>query len=736
VSPERFEAARVAHQRGDLAAAIQGYDELLRDEPALADVWHLKALAEHQSGRLDAAQASVSQAIALGGGKPGFLMLEGALCHDRGDLASAEARYAAVAQAMPAFAPAHVELGGVHMDQGRIEQALADFQAAVQADGKLVRAWNNLGIALQALGRMDEAKRAFDFTLGLDPAYPVAHYNLARIHQRANDIARALEHARAAAKARPGYTEAWLLIGDLHRRQRETLEALAAYDAAVRASPSHVDARVMRAEVVAEAGGYEEALAEYRRIAENAPAHLKAVQAANLLLPQVYASVEDVHRIRAQYAQGLEQLHDVADRFRFATPDAALDAMRWTNFYLAYQGRNDRELQRRYGEFQHRVLQANAPEFFQPRRTGAARSRPRVGFLSHFFFNCTAGRYFGPWVLQLDRSRFESFVYYTNEWVADDTRAIAAAASTFRHMPGRPLAEVARRIIADELDVLVYPELGMHAETFVLGGLRLAPVQCAGWGHPNTSGLPEMDHFLSCESMEPEDAASQYTERLSLLPGLGTHYRRPQTDDTSTRADFGIPADCIAYLVPQSIFKIHPDNDDLIAQVLQRDARAMVVMFASHHDHVTQAFARRLGARLEARGVDIHQRVIFLAPFVPHARYLRLNAVCDVMLDTVHWSGGNTSLDALAMGLPVVTWPGVLMRGRQSMAMLRALGVPELIARDGEEWVRTALAVGGDRDLRAELSARITANHGALFEQAEPIRALERVLLELASSQG
>jgi CRISPR-associated protein Csy1 len=85
-----------------------------------------------------------------------------------------------------------------------------------------------------------------------------------------------------------------------------------------------------------------------------------------------------------------------------------------------------------------------------------------------------------------------------------------------------------------------------------------------------------------------------------------------------------------------------------------------------------------------------------LKPDLPHAAYLRLNAVCDVMLDSLHWSGGNTSIDAIAAGLPIVTLPGALMRGRQSAAMLEAMGLSELVAADRDAYVTKALALGGD----------------------------------------
>jgi protein O-GlcNAc transferase len=98
------------------------------------------------------------------------------------------------------------------------------------------------------------------------------------------------------------------------------------------------------------------------------------------------------------------------------------------------------------------------------------------------------------------------------------------------------------------------------------------------------------------------------------------------------------------------------------------------------------------------------------------------------MLDTVHWSGGNTSLDALASGLPVVTRPGALMRSRQSRAMLEIVGAPELVAPDFEGQVATAVRVGRDPEARRALAGRILENRGALFGRDEPIRALEAFL--------
>ena len=222
-----------------------------------------------------------------------------------------------------------------------------------------------------------------------------------------------------------------------------------------------------------------------------------------------------------------------------------------------------------------------------------------------------------------------------------------------------------------------------------------------------------MDWFISCGEMEPADAQGDYSERLALLPGLGTRYAIPQAAPTGTRADYG------KKMSAGSQYRVKIPN-------------GIAVMFTSHHEAVTSTFAVRLHQVFQRRGIDLHDRTVFMSGQLTHADYLRLNELCDVMLDTVHWSGGNTSLDALASGLPIVTLPGHLMRGRQSQAMLRAVGAGELIAKDADDYVAKAVGLGRDRELRRSLSERILANRGELFERDEPVRALERFLEDAA----
>ena len=153
-------------------------------------------------------------------------------------------------------------------------------------------------------------------------------------------------------------------------------------------------------------------------------------------------------------------------------------------------------------------------------------------------------------------------------------------------------------------------------------------------------------------------------------------------------------------------------------------------MFAGRSNQITNAFVTRFKAALAQHGLaeaDMLGRVKIL-PSVDHNGYKRINQACDFMLDTLYWSGGNTSLDALARGLPIVTLPSTQMRGRQTMAMLKLLGVPDLIAKDEADYVQIAGKLASDVAWRSALSAKIHANDAALFADEAPIRALEKHL--------
>lgn len=631
------------------------------------------------------------------------------------DEALACMRRAAMAGRHPGL---HYNLGVSLQERGAIGAACAAFAEAVNLKPDFFQAWNNMGLALQDLRRFDKAAEAFRQALALRPDYVMALHNLGNLLLFTGHADEALASLRRLRVIEPE-------DGAVRRKEALALLRLGRHEEAEAVLGNDLEAL---ARLCVQMNDAEGAMVLYRRLAAQDPNNWLAQMEARLILPAVYPSNEAALRSRQRFTDGLAQLLALAQQ---PTGDATqiLRAVERDNFFLAYQGEDDRALQADYARLVRRLLEPVEPVVPEctalPVPAADGRTKLRIGFAGAFFRDCTAGQYFKSWITDLDSTRFERFVYVLGG-PEDRVSAEIRSVSTHYVRLEQPLPEVAGLIRGDELDVLVFPELGMNGRTYALAALRLAPVQCAGWGHPVTSGHASIDYFFSSTLMEPEDGDSHYTETLVRLPGLGSCYERPTVGENFTRADFGLPEQAHLYFFPHAPFKIHPENDRVVARILREDAQGVLVLFEGESRWMTEA----LLARLAAHGVAPEQ--LRVLPTLPRASYLEVNRLCDLMLDACRWSGGNTTLDALAAGLPVVTRYGRFMRGRQSAGMLSAMGLSELIAEDEEHYIVLSLKLVNDRPYREDVVRRMVAAQWKVFGDREPVRALERFFSDVA----
>src|SRR5206468_4728113 len=159
------------------------------------------------------------------------------------------------------------------------------------------------------------------------------------------------------------------------------------------------------------------------------------------------------------------------------------------------------------------------------------------------------------------------FCYHLGERQDYVTSEYRLEADHFRQM-GDGLGAVCKQILADQLHILVFLDIGMFPPATQIAALRLAPVQCCSWGHSVTSGLPTMDYFLSGDAMEPPDGANHYSEKLIRLPGFGLAYEKIDIpSQPKTRGEFGIPLEALVYVSLQSLFKYLPRYDHIFAEI-------------------------------------------------------------------------------------------------------------------------------------------------------------------------
>jgi predicted O-linked N-acetylglucosamine transferase (SPINDLY family) len=264
-----------------------------------------------------------------------------------------------------------------------------------------------------------------------------------------------------------------------------------------------------------------------------------------------------------------------------------------------------------------------------------------------------------------------------------------------------------------------------------LAAERLAPLQGVAWGQPETSGLPTIDVFLSSALMEPPDADRQYTERLVTLPGLGVHYipEGPPAEPCS-RVELGLRDGATLFWCGQALYKYLPQYDDVFARIASAvvDCHFLFIGFAKSRT-VTERFRARLLRTFEHHGLDGSRHIVFLDP-MPQARFLGTIRLADIVLDSIGWSGGKSTLDALMEAPAIVTYAGPLMRGRHTMAILTLIGATETIATTLDDYVAIATRLARDPAWRETVRAKIAAGRHRVMADAMPIRALERFLTD------
>jgi CRISPR-associated protein Csy1 len=613
----------------------------------------------------------------------------------------------------------------LHAQAGDFVQAQAAFREALQIDPGYAQAYSGLAAVLQRSGNLEQARAAWEDYVARFPQNRDAWGPLAEITSLLGDTKQAAEYLRRAVALEPANASLWFALGQLHAESRDLREARRCLERAVAIDAAHEGAISLLAWVLDELGETGAALALLAPAQGLTPSLGRRIR-HDLLLPQVYADMEELNRWRSRYADHLARLVEEANQGRLSAEQVF--NLNQSNFLLAYQGQNDTGLQQAYAKLMQILIGQVRPDLLAPVKRRTSRDgRIRVGFISGFLYECTVGHYFRSWIEGLDPKRFERFVFYNGARSDQLTSAVAAGSEHFLALRSNT-TDIAQTIRDQNLDILIYPEVGMYSANYLLAAMRLAPIQCAGWGHPVTTGSSNMDYFLTCGDMEPPDAAQHYCEKLIPLPGIGTRYALPPPHQQEpARSNFFLPENRHLYLCPQSLFKIHPENDAPYLDILERDPEAVLVFFAAPGTQVTQAFAQRLTRGMASRKLAPRSQIKFL-PRIDTAAFRAVLGLADVVLDTLHWSGGNTSLDALAVGAAIVTLPGSFMRGRQSMAMLEILGVPELIAASPAEYVAKATHLAGDIDLRQGLKERTISARDKLFNRAEPIEALSENL--------
>ncbi|MBM3852132.1 MAG: tetratricopeptide repeat protein [Verrucomicrobia bacterium] len=455
-----------------------------------------------------------------------------------------------------------------------------------------------------------------------------------------------------------------------------------------------------------------------------------------LACPQGFSRCGQAEAYSAHVLQRLEELHRWVKR----GPDVDVERE-----VLAVFARSKSALPlyfaegslRRHAELRGQLLSralVPASDRFDSVVTPRAGRKLRVGIINRHLGPQTETYTTLPTFEQLDPERFEVTLFVHRSGDSALEAYCGKQASELRVLTGSLEAQVAA-LRAAALDVAVFGTnlTAICNEVTRLALHRVAPLQVANNSSCITSGLPNIDLYVSGSLAEAPGAAGNFSERLGLLPGPAHAFNYEAEGAVATaictRAEFGLPSDAIVFVSAANYFKIIPEMQETWARLLAAVPGAYLLLHPFNPNWASEypvcRFQEEFGGVLASHGVAPSRWAVSTRPFPTRADVKTLLELGDIYLDTYPFAGVNSLVDPLELGLPVVAWEGATFRSRMGAALLRELEVPELIAENRADYLRIAQRLANESDYRESCAGVIRARMGRTPVFLDPLAASE-----------
>lgn len=454
----------------------------------------------------------------------------------------------------------------------------------------------------------------------------------------------------------------------------------------------------------------------------------------HLCLPSIPQSPQEIAKARLHFSEGLSRAE--------SNPSLELDILDEAiphTFELAYHNQDDRELLERYISLMRTLAQPILSQCLKEDSVSRAimkdpaRDRWRIGFLSQFFSKHSNAIAFEGLIRFLDRQNFEVILIHAAQ--PDKSRGrdtLDDFADQVVHLSSNYAAS-ASTLRGLDLDILFFTDIGMNAYSYLLPFFKTAPVQMTGWGVPHTSGIHEIDFYISSADLEPVGSEDSYTESLVRLPGgLPCYFSIKELSFTPLpREYFMLPTDYTLLGCLQSLHKIHPDFDAVLELIAQKNPDVAFVFVDDPIEARTGAFL----ARLTKTAPTVRDRCMTLA-HMSRAEYHALCNCIDLLLDPIYYGSGITFFEASFVGTPILTLEGHNLRSRVVSCGYREMDIEDPpIAETVDGYVELATQLINSPERRVRMRESIRSNSHRIFERLDFVRNFEDFCLQVVRAR-
>jgi predicted O-linked N-acetylglucosamine transferase (SPINDLY family) len=697
-----------AEEAGDLLRACEHYRKAVAIAPQYAAAHLNLGIGLEAIGNLEQACQSYESALGIDPADVYANYNLGRQLFSRNAIAEAEPLLRRAIDGNADFVDARVVLSRLLENKGELEGAAAELEQALRVRPDYFGALCNYADLLMKLGRADDAVSAWRRAIEVQPRNFDVNYKLAYLLSERGESAEAERLARQALRSNPTSLDARALMVNLYLSQGNLSNAAVEAEAALKLRPDWLDLLFDYGLILKRLARQAEAEAVFRRAIALDQTYVRAYQMLGAVLIS-QARIQDALDVFSEGRKHCDDAFDLESPEMFALnckEDISID-----------------DLFARHADYGRR-LEQHHPARFEPFDNARDPGRRlRIGYISGDLQHHVVPLFLLPLLEERDRAAFEVYCYSTGDTADKVTEQLRGLADVWRDVARKPANDVADMIHRDRIDILV--DLAGHSGTPNLRvfAQRPAPVQATWVGYLNTTGLTRIQYRISDDHCDPPGLTDRYhTEKLIRLPHSQWCYRPFVEVACESQAPFESNGHVTFGSFNQTV-KITPGVRKLWGEILTQvpDSRLLVVGVVDNR-------AREdLLRDLENAGVD-RSRVTMLS-YVPFEEYYRSFGRVDIALDTMPFSGGTTTCDALWMGTPVITAPGVRSWSRSAASILATLGMQDWIAESPEDYVRRAVQFARNPSTIAQLrkSLRSRMLGSPLMDKGGFARDMEQV---------
>ncbi|PSB44138.1 hypothetical protein C7B67_22965 [filamentous cyanobacterium Phorm 6] len=375
-----------------------------------------------------------------------------------------------------------------------------------------------------------------------------------------------------------------------------------------------------------------------------------------------------------------------------------------------------------------------------------ARTKIRLGIINDHFAPQTETFATIPVFEHLNRNQFEIYLYALNTSGHQLEQYCQSRADKLVALP-KEFGSQVQTIRADDLDILFFGT-NLTAINKPVGSLamhRLARVQTTSFCSPTTTGSRHIDYYITGKFTTPDASyQAQYREQLAVLEGSGFCFKYATESEVATvkptRQSMGISDNTTVFISGANFYKILPELRETWVKILAAVPNSILILYpfgpAWTRTYPVTPFVNNMNAVCAKYGVN-NNRLLFVKQLPSRVDVKEFLQLADVYLDSYPYAGATSLIDPLQVGLPTVVVEGNALRFRQGAAMLRELGISDLIARDETSYIQLAVNLATNPQLRLqkrqEILRKMQANP-ACFDSVAYSGAIGKLFQKLFSN--